>query len=104
MSQEKRKIEAKKRPIKAIYPYMCPFCEEIAYPSTEAKKRPSRLPDSTITIFTCASGHEFYVCERVVTNQQWAEKQYLSERRKKLSKNWKRQLREHNYGVDDMPD
>lgn len=82
---------------------MCPFCEELAYPDSSEVK-PLRLPDSTYQTFKCMGGHLFYVFEKVVQDQSWAEDKCKQPKLIQKSRSWKRQLREHNYGVDDLPD
>lgn len=101
---DKKVFKQKKRPIKVVYPYMCPFCEELAYPVKESEFKPLRLSNETILVYRCMADHTFYVHEKVVTNQSWAEDKINDPKMQKRSKEWKRQLREHDYGVADLED
>lgn len=96
------KKDLKKRPIKVVYPYMCPFCDELSYPDSETNFKPLRLPEETFSQFKCMSGHTFYVYEKIVANQDWADKKCNDARLRDKSNYWKRQLRENRYGVEDM--
>ena len=95
-------LKPKKRPIKVVYPYMCPFCDELAYPVSEREIKPLRLSNETILGYKCMADHTFYVHEKIVVNQSWAEKRINNPVMQKRSKKWKQQLREHKYGVEDL--
>ena len=101
---DKKVFKQKKRPIKVVYPYMCPFCDELAYPVSEREMKPLRLSNETILGYKCMADHTFYVHEKVVVNQSWAENKIKNPVMQEWSKRWKQQLREHDYGVKDLQD
>lgn len=106
MSKSRKQVnkvtKQKKRPIKVVYPYMCPFCDELAYPVSEREFKPLRLSGETISFYKCMAEHTFYVHEKVVKDQSWADDKINDPKMQKRSKEWKRQLRQHKYGVDDL--
>lgn len=94
----------KKRPLKVVYPYMCPFCDELGYPISEQEFKPLRLPDETLQLYKCMLGHTFFVRETLVKDQSWAEDRCNNPDMKRKSSFWKKQLRQARYGVDELQD
>lgn len=96
----------KHRPLKAVNPYMCPFCDELSYPS---KSRPPLiLPNKSITLWVCPNNHEFFTYERVCTHQEWAYNVYhgIEQPWRIKSDKWLKELQKQKYGVEDyiLPD
>lgn len=96
------KKDLKKRPIRVVYPYLCPFCDELAYPESESSFKPLRLPDETTYRYVCMAGHTFYVYERIVNKQDWADSRCNDEKWRERSRYWKKQLKDNQYGVEDL--
>ncbi len=96
------KQDKKKRPIRVVYPYMCPFCDELSYPASEKEFSSLRLPEETLCTYKCMAGHTFYVQERVVRDQAWADERRNNPTLVRRSKDWKRQLRDNKYGVEEL--
>lgn len=91
----------RKRPFRKMYPYMCPYCDELSFPS---KSRPPLiLHNRSITVWVCPNNHEFYTYERVCTHQDWANNVYngVEQIWRKSSDKWIKELRKRGFGVKD---
>lgn len=94
-----------RRPKKYIYPYLCPYCGEAAYPVfTDEEKPYLRLPTRSFSTWRCFGGHEFLVLEKVIGDQEWGKKQYHREQLRQESKEWINELRTHNFDVGEVTD
>lgn len=92
------------RPRRKSYPYMCPYCDELTYPS---KSRPPLiLHNRSITLWVCPNNHEFFTYERVCTHQDWAYKVFngIEQRWRKDSDKWLKELIKKGFGVEDYND
>lgn len=80
-----------KKVMKSIWPFMCPFCDELAYPIPGAPVR--RDDKQNWSKWQCEAGHEFYCYEKVCTHQDWAEEKYNNQSVIDQDKKWRSQLR-----------
>lgn len=70
------------------YPLVCPFCDELAYPSKKMKRR--ILPDRIYTPRECIMGHEFISVETVPENQAELVQEMREFKKEELG--WKRHV------------
>ena len=81
---------------------MCPFCDELSYPS---KNRPPLImPDKKITAWICPNNHVFYTYERVCAHQEWADNVFNGVEQpiwRRKSDRWLKEIRKQNFGVED---
>lgn len=95
-----------RRPFRKSYPYMCPYCDELAY--TSPSRPPLLLHNRSIAVWVCPNNHQFYTYERVCTHQEWADKVYngIEQCWRKSADKWIRELRKRGFGANDyvLPD
>lgn len=79
------------RPTKKIWPFLCPFCDDISFPVPNVPVR--RDDHQNWELWRCEAGHEFYVYQKVCKDQDWANNKYNSPSVIKKDAEWRKQMR-----------